>query len=401
MKGTVNEFRENPCSENMRAVIDCVRNEYVRDEDVAHLAEVLGTSGRVYRMAAGRLCVDLASTGGPTSLSTLLGPLYLRALGWIVPKLGVPGRPAGGVDTLSRIPDYKTILTYEEIRACLDKCGYCHFLTNQEYAPLDKTFFYFRQQSNAQHLPELVIASILAKKLAVGLNKVGLEIRVAPHGNFGSTAVEAREYGRRFMRVADLLGIDSVCIITDAREPYQPYVGRGEALLALKKIFDDEASTQLFSHATSCFTMAHATVGYPPTDPNMINEQIKKNFFENLVAQGSSKDQFEQYVEAIDSGHNFFIYGTRSGYLRINLGRLREVILRFQKGTRSGSNLFPDDMGVILKKTTGDLVARGDILASVRVSERRWPSASGVIEDSFCVDEDYPDRANFEVLSSE
>lgn len=401
MRRAVIEFRDNPSNASMRAVIDRVRHEDVRDEDVAHLAEVLGTSGDLYRMAHGPRCVDLASTGGPTSLSTLLGPLYLRALGWLVPKLGVPGRPAGGVDTLSRIPHYKTILSYEEIRACLDQCGYCHFLANHKYAPLDRRFFHFRQKSNAQDLPELVIASILAKKLAVGLNRVGLEIRVAPHGNFGSTVDEARDYGRRFMRVADIIGIESVCIITDAREPYQPYVGRGESLLALKKLIDGEASAQLFSHATTCLAMAQATVGYPTGDPIKIIEQIKGHFFENVVAQGGSRDGFEEYVAGIDRGHKFFVHGRKPGYLRINLDRLREVVLRLQKGTPNNSKPFPDDMGVIFHKLTGDVVTRGDVLASVRVSEKAWPRVRGEIEESFCVEQIYPERADFEVLSSE
>ena len=401
MRASIEKFRKNATNANMAAVVEGVRNNVVQDDDVALLAEVLGTSGRVLAMPSELRCVDLASTGGPTSLSTLLGPLYLRAMGWVVPKLGVQGRPAGGIDTLSRIPGYKTILVYKEIVTCLDKCGYCHFLANREYAPLDRQLFHFRQESNGQNLPELVVASILAKKVAVGLNRAGLEIRVAPHGNFGSTIEMARVYAGLFMRVADILGIKSVCILTDARDPYQPYVGRGESLLALKKIFDGEASGTLLSHATGCLAMAHATVGNPPVDTTNISEQIERHFFENIVAQGGSRDAFEQYVDDIESGHKHFVYGKRAGFLSINLEQLRNVILRFQKVMVDDSISFPDGMGIILRKNTGDLVARGDILASVRVSAQAWPNVREAIEDSFCVEQEYRQREDFEVLSGE
>jgi hypothetical protein len=63
----------------------------------AELATALASSGEVYDPHC-LLTADVASTGGPSSLSTLLCPLFLRVGGLVVPKLGVPGRPAGGTN---------------------------------------------------------------------------------------------------------------------------------------------------------------------------------------------------------------------------------------------------------------------------------------------------------------
>ena len=94
------KFRSVPTDDAMQVLIDRMRTSLVTDDDIAYLATTLGGSGSVLSIPDGRFAADLASTGGPTSLSTLIGPLYLRAMGCCVPKLGVPGRPAGGVDAV-------------------------------------------------------------------------------------------------------------------------------------------------------------------------------------------------------------------------------------------------------------------------------------------------------------
>ena len=86
-------FRSHPTAATMTALVDSVRAEGMGDTAIAHLALAMGQSGVLLSQPKGQPTADLASTGGPTSLSTLLGPLYLRDLGYLVPKLGVPGRP--------------------------------------------------------------------------------------------------------------------------------------------------------------------------------------------------------------------------------------------------------------------------------------------------------------------
>ena len=71
---------------------------------VASLAVALTAGGARRELAD---CTDLASTGGPGSISTMLVPLMARASGVPVAKVGVPGRPAGAVDVLSNVPGYR------------------------------------------------------------------------------------------------------------------------------------------------------------------------------------------------------------------------------------------------------------------------------------------------------
>ena len=359
----------------MAAVIHEAASGNMKNEHIARLAMVLGQSGNYRPPLVDRHAADIASTGGPSSLSTLLGPLYLCSMDSYVPKLGVPGRPAGGVDTLAQIPNYKVQLTAQEVSECIGQCGYAHFLADTTHAPLDAAFFRLRQRVGAQSIPALAIASLLAKKVAVGLERAGLDIRVAPHGNLGSTWEEARQNAQRFRTVAALLGIEAACILTDATLPYQRFLGRGESLLALRHLFDGTADCYLESHATQCLAMAAATTTPNPPRLTEASKDASTHFYNNLRAQGSSPDAFHDYTSEVERRHSFCLDSPSDGFLHVDLQRLRDIILRFQSLGAPRQCAFPDEMGIVLEKLPGAFVRRGDSLASVRISDRHWPTA--------------------------
>lgn len=159
------------------------------EDDLAHLATHLARSGESLQAPDSTHAADIPSTGGPSSLSTLLCPLYLRSMGYVVPKIGVPGRPAGGVDVLAQIPGYRADLTSLEAEKLLRETGYVHLLAADSFAPLDAHLFFLRKRLGAVNVPSLAVASLLSKKLVAGVSVVGLDVRVAPHGNFGPSFV--------------------------------------------------------------------------------------------------------------------------------------------------------------------------------------------------------------------
>lgn len=374
MNSLVDSFSVNPTDQKMQAVISNVRSNGMTDGEITYLSETLGRSGNAHEITTGneQPSADLASTGAPTSLSTLLCPLFLCSMGFTVPKLGVSGRPAGGVDTLAQLAGYRISLTNQEVRECIKRCGYAHFLAGENHVPLDARLFRFRQKSSAQNIPELTIASLLSKKIAVGLTRVGLDVRVAPHGNLGNTWGEALDNARRFRRVASILGIKSVCYLTDARFPYQPFCGRGESLVALKEVFSGSTEQSLVDHVTICFAMACAIADRPTVDLKNTLELAEKRFYENLVAQGSNRDAFDEYVEKTLGGHKFLFTAGDSGFVSIRIDRLRDLVLQFQKEYGVRGSTFPDGMGIILRRRSGEFVQAGEVLATIRVSENGW-----------------------------
>lgn len=373
----VNNFLLNPNERSMSELLEYSRSNQLSESEIITLAEGLANSGKKIELIGQDKIYDIPSTGGPSSLSTLLCPLFLVDMGKSVLKLGVPGRPAGGIDVLAQIRGYNVTPNSEEIYTWLKKCKYVHFLANKDFAPLDSQFFKFRKKNNGVNIPSLVIASLLSKKLAVGLTNIGLDIRVSDFGNFGKSFQEAIRNGERFNKILETAGIKSNCFLTNGNIPQQPYIGRGEALLALYNVFNEDVVPLLKTHVELCHRMAFAiSEGH---NASFFNNSIQKVFFNNIVTQGGSIDSFEEVVFNTKKGHVFSIEAKATGHLKINLEIIRDVISRNQN---KGIGEFPDPCGLILNFTTNDYVKKGDQVCSIRCAEKNYPEFKKDVESS-------------------
>ncbi len=330
-------------------------------------------SGAVLPKSRDYATADIASTGGPGSLSTLIAPLYLRAAGCMVPKLGVPGRPAGGIDVLAQLPGYKFELSKNEILAYAWSGAGTHISLRMRASRLwmpsssaidremvDKTF------------RVLAAASLLAKKIAVGLDLVGLDVRVASHGNFGRHFDEARDSAKLFCAAAEMGQIRAVAELTDGKQPYQPYLGRGEALLGLKLILQSASSQWLASHARVCQEMTEHVIDLIDENSGSLEQcSPEAAFLGNIEAQGSSTDAFYEIAGRIAKAPRRDLASDRAGYASIDVERLRSLFERINVPEGRISR-FPDEFGVILRYVPAARLSRGDPIASLRVSESAW-----------------------------
>jgi pyrimidine-nucleoside phosphorylase len=233
-------------------------------------------------------------------------------------------------------------------------------------APLDGRLFRLRKKLDAVDVPMLVIASLLSKKLAVGVDRVGLDIRVSSWGNFGRDWTTARENAIAFKAVAKSLGITAHPVLTDGTNPYQPYVGRAEALIALDVVLRGVASGDLARHANVCKSIAAATLSRAELPP-LKGSDLRTVLYRHLEAQGGSPEGFARIVADSTAAHLTTVRASRSGFVRFSLNELRDIIVLAQDSARSSSR-FPDPVGVILLQPTGSWVNAGDELASLRVT---------------------------------
>lgn len=346
--------------------VDRIRRDYPCQSTVAaHLAKRLAASGRILAFPGSVLTADVASTGGATSLSTLLTPLFFRAAGVLVPKLGVPGRPAGGVDCLAQIPGYQTELNTDAFQRVIGQCGYAHGAGGVDTAPLDGRLFNIRRAVGGVNVPTLVAASILSKKIASGVKIAGLDIRMSPYGNFGADECSAKVNGQMFVRAAKMLAISATAILTDGRFPYQPYVGRRESLWALSNVFADVSDPWLRKHTELCRTMAISCLPASLRSRTALAgpRELRLHFEQNLAAQGSSLGQFEELVSTTISSHTRAVYAANDGFCCFPPSGLRSLILDFQ---RKGVSQYPDPVGVALRVPPGSWIQKGELLATVR-----------------------------------
>jgi thymidine phosphorylase len=385
------------------AFIDKIKTDYPADAHMAAaLAQVLAVSGD-FIPPKGDFSADVASTGGPSSLSTLLCPLFLLAGGAMVPKLGVPGRPAGGIDCLAQIEGYQVFLDSSGVEDVLARAGYAHFVSNSRLAPLDGRMFRLRQRYGAQDVPTLVAASLLSKKLAVGVRQAGLDIRVAAHGNYGKTWNEARLNAKLFIEAARLLSIEAYPVMTDARYPYQPFIGRSEALVALNDLFTSTASEWLEQHYKLCRDIAlNCASGVGRKEIlRASRSDLRKYFDRNLIAQGALPGAFDRLVETIKGRHLHQLRATTDGFVRFSLEGIRQVLVAWQKKDERPDLAFPDPVGLILLRRPGEWVNKGEMLGSVRIANGRDDEVLHDLEGFVCNTSPHPSGPGIEGVTTD
>ncbi|QRY48228.1 hypothetical protein JVX93_16480 [Mycolicibacterium boenickei] len=240
--------------------------------------------------------------------------------------------------------------------------------------------FRLRQQEGTQARPALAAASLLAKKLAAGVQVAGLDARVAKHGNFGVNLAEAQQSAEIFCGAALQLGLIAVVFLTDASLPFQPFVGRGEALTAVAKVVSGTIENEwLEDHARMCLDMSkivesHALPRTRTNEPHVQRVGIASAMSANLRAQGSSSMELEAYVSHIESQNRQQICATENGFVHYNLQMIRDLLLALTKTASRGMHTtdrvgeYPDVAGIRLLCHPEREVRRGEIVLELRGS---------------------------------
>jgi thymidine phosphorylase len=188
------------------------------DERVA-LTSAMTRSGEVLEWDLDRPVVDKHSTGGVgDKVSLMLAPI-VAACGGAVPMISGRGlgHTGGTLDKLDTIPGYETRPDVDRLQRVVDEVGCAIVGQTAEVAPADRRLYAIRDATGTVESIPLIVASILSKKLAAGLDALVMDVKFGS-GAFLPGRDDAEELARALVDVAGGAGLPTVALLTDMDE---------------------------------------------------------------------------------------------------------------------------------------------------------------------------------------
>ena len=197
------------------------------DVETVALTEAMLHSGSVLDLAAvSGTKVDKHSTGGVgDKVSICLAPL-VAACGVPVPMVSGRGlgHTGGTLDKLEAIPGFRTDMSTADFARIVGEIGTCMIGQTKDIAPADKRIYALRDVTATVESIPLIVASILSKKLAEGIDGLVLDVKVG-RGAFMKDEKHARDLADKLVRVGTRAGKKVVAILTRMDAPLGRSVG--------------------------------------------------------------------------------------------------------------------------------------------------------------------------------
>jgi len=350
------------------------------DEETVALTEAMLHTGRVLDLSTvAGVKVDKHSTGGVgDKVSIALAPL-VAACGVPVPMVSGRGlgHTGGTLDKLEAIPGFRTDLSVADFVRVLRDVGCCMIGQTAEIAPADKRMYALRDVTATVECVPLIVASILSKKLAEGIDALVLDVKVG-RGAFMKDEHSARRLAGALVRVGTLAGKRVVALLTEMDAPLGVAVGNavetrealdvlagggppdviectlrlGAEMLRLAGVAKDEA-TALASlkgaiSSGQAARKAERMIEAQGGDPRVVSDRSRLAVAREEIVVESPRDGYVAQVDALTIGLAAVAMGA---------GRTR------------ADQAVDHAVGIFIEKKPGAHVARGEPLARLRVRD--------------------------------
>jgi thymidine phosphorylase len=186
-----------------------------KDERVA-LTSAMTHSGEVLQWDLDRPVLDKHSTGGVgDKVSLMLAPI-VAACGGAVPMISGRGlgHTGGTLDKLDSVPGYETKPEVDRLQRVVAEVGCAIVGQTAEVAPADRRLYAIRDATGTVESLPLIVASILSKKLAAGLDALVMDVKFGS-GAFMAARDDADELALALVEVAGGAGLPTVALLTD------------------------------------------------------------------------------------------------------------------------------------------------------------------------------------------
>jgi len=325
--------------------------------------------------------IDKHSTGGVgDKVSLLLAPL-VAAAGVTVPMVSGRGlgHTGGTIDKLEALAGYRTDLSIDEFEAVLEQCGYAMLAPSADIAPADRRMYATRDISGTVESIPLITSSILAKKLAEGIDGLVMDVKCG-RAAFMRNENDARVLMETITATGRKAGVKVTALLTDMDHPLGLTIGNAleirEVLTALDGPGPCPEDLREVTLALGSEMLVLAGIAAEPDAARATLERlwrdgiVRQVFRHNLELQGGDVRVLDDPALLGRAPTVALVRAAAPGFVEdVDPLALGEAVVDLGGGRRQPVDPIDPLVGIVLKKTLGDTVSKGDVLAEVHARD--------------------------------
>ncbi len=350
--------------------------------------------------------LDKHSTGGVGDLVSLaLGPMLAACGAWVPMVVGRGLAHTGGtLDKLESIPGYQSRPPPERVRAAIRTAGVAIIGAGERIAPADRRLYAIRDVTATVDCLPLIVASILSKKLAAGLDALVLDIKTGG-GAVLPEAERGRELARSMITTAAEAGLSVSALLTDMSEPLARSAGNALELREAMVVLRGEACDARLLEVTLALGAEVMVLGKLAKDTSAARAALSQ-----ALASGAAAERFERMVASLGGPANLMekpeaylvrapliadVPALQSGYVTaIDTRALGFAVVMLGGGRTAHDQSVDPAVGFDRLAPLGACVKNGDPLARVHAADgEKAHAAAEAVTRAYSIGEERP-RAN-------
>ena len=352
------------------------------DSEVAELTIMMRDSGVTLDWGGNTKVGDKHSTGGVgDKVSIPLAPC-LAACGLSVPMISGRGlgHTGGTLDKLESIPGFNTDIDNDSLRRQVDRIGLAIIGQKSDLVPADKRLYSLRDVTGTVASIPLITSSIISKKAAEGITSLVLDVKFG-RAAFMESIESARGLAESMVGVSKELGISTIAVLSSMNRPIGYSVGNSLEILESVETMLGRGPADLEELVCVLGGLLLESSGISndfDEGASMILDSLYdgsafKKFVEMTVSQGGSADLFESEISLLEglglldrSLSSNTVEAVEGGWIEdIDAMSIAKICLEMGAGRLSLGDEIDHQVGVAMEVQVGDIVEKGDILATV------------------------------------
>jgi pyrimidine-nucleoside phosphorylase len=339
--------------------------------EVEYLTDIMMRSGSLlnFEHLPGRK-VDKHSTGGVGDKTSLIIAPAVAACGVHVPMISGRGLgfSGGTLDKLESIPGFKVHLPLIRIYQLMERHGLALVGQTDDLVPADKKLYALRDVTSTVESIPLIVASIMSKKLAEGIDGLVLDVKTGS-GAFMKTIERSRQLAQAMVDTGKRMGKSVVALVTDMNEPLGLKIGNS---LEVEESLDTLQGKGPPDLTVLCRTLAAYMLWLGEAVPSVAEGE---KLYDLAIANGKALDKFRQIIEAQEgdprvaddfkylpqASHRLGVEAERAGYIAgMDAAKIGMSSVLLGAGRQTVESPIDPAVGIIMSKKVGDFIDRGE-----------------------------------------